>query len=120
MHVAVIVVGVVIFTNEVVNLITSNIIIDGVSVPGSTRTLTIAKGLFDASSWDNSGKLNIFPNMGISAARTGIPGSVYYLAIHNEVVIKLVFAYFSQLLLPIFYIDFTSIKGVGKIFSALA
>ena len=56
--------------------------INGVTHPESSAALA---GAFDATGWDPSGYLNLFPAMDTSRARSAVPGNIYYFAIHNTV-----------------------------------
>ena len=69
--------------------------INGVTHPESSAALA---GAFDATGWDPSGYLNLFPAMDTSRARSAVPGNIYYFAIHNTVRESLHFIYLQYAL----------------------
>lgn len=67
--------------------IAANFTVNGVNTPESYNYLVTSSGTFDATSWDSTGSLNVFPSMDITTlASSAKAGNVLYLAMYNEVV----------------------------------
>jgi hypothetical protein len=66
------------------NVITTTFTVNGGIAQTRSRTLPVGFGTYNVSDWDPSGHLNIFPNMDVTMARLSTPGSLFYVAVHNE------------------------------------
>jgi hypothetical protein len=54
-------------------------------VQSRSKVLPAGFGTFDASDWDPNGHLNLFPAMEVTVPRSAKAGSLFYVAVHDEV-----------------------------------
>jgi hypothetical protein len=78
------------------NFVTTAFYLNGAYAQAPSVALPATFGTFDATSWDPSGRLYLFPAYGVMQPRAVAAGALYYVALHNEVLPVSLSCYPSQ------------------------